>query len=72
MECKTYTRSWSSQYLSSLFLKVLSVFDVTIFSGRLFQYLTTLIANEYFLREEIESGIEEPLDPALENIARYR
>jgi hypothetical protein len=22
--------------------------------------------------EEIESGIEEPLDPALENIARYR
>jgi hypothetical protein len=31
------------------FLKMLSVFDVTIFSGRLFQYLTTLIANEYFL-----------------------
>jgi len=24
------------------------------------------------LEEELESGIEEPLDPALENIARYR
>jgi hypothetical protein len=39
----SYTRSWSSQYLSSLFLKVLSVFDVTIFSCKLFQYFLSCV-----------------------------
>ena len=51
---QSYFRGWFSQNLSSLDSNCLMVGAETTFDGRLFQILTVLCVNEYFLKSSLE------------------